>query len=198
MIRIPATRRNRWELAQGIAMIIAGLLVAAFAAFAQAAEIEIRGATSIRLGDYTLKLDGRTNVWIDATTGTIRIGNPATPGPEPTPAPGIESLEPVAKAAFDRITGVEPGKLTQGQRGRVAAVFRDMKVSSTGEAANENELGALTTERIRATLGDDAGKARPAIEAIFRAANRLRDAGKIVTIGDWAKAWKAIAKGVWP
>ena len=179
---------------------IAMIIVVLASLGAQAADIEIRGATSIRLGDYTLRLDGLTTVWIDAETGTIRIGNPATPGPEPKPdpAPGIESLETVAKAAFDRITGPEPGKLTQGQRGRVAAVFRDMKVSATGEAANENELGALTSERIRATLGDDAGKARPAIEAIFRAANRLRDAGKIVTIGDWAKAWKAIAKGVWP
>jgi len=184
-------------------MRIAGLILMMLPFGISAAEIEIRGAESVRLGDYTLQLDGSTTVWIDTDAGTIRIGKPGEPKPEPDPKPdppptGIESLEAFTRAAFDRVQGEGPDEITVRERQAVANVFGELDVSRTGVASNEKELGQATTEGIRRVFGSKADKVRPVLTAIFAEANRLRDAGQIVSIDDWAKAWRAIAKGAEP
>lgn len=165
-------------------------------------EIEIRGATSVRLGDYTLQLDGKTTVWIDTDAGTVRVGKP---GPPPKPPPddpppdtGISSLEGIARRAFDAITGEGSEKLSRDQRAKIAAVFSELPIGPTELASNESEIQQATNERIRRILRIQSPRVSPAMEAIYKAVNDLRDAGTINSVGDWAKAWKAIGRGVRP
>jgi len=160
-------------------------------------EIEIRGATSITLGDYVLKLDGKTTVWIDTDDGSVRVGKPKPPDDpppkppdDPPPVDGIGSLEGVAREAF--------ANLPDEQRETIAGIFGKMKIGADAIVKNERQLQLLTNERLRVALKGTLNAALPGIKAVYDAANALKKTGAIATIDDWAAAWKAVAKGAAP
>jgi len=183
--------------------LFAWAIVVVLALGSSAEEIEIRGARSIKLGDYTLTLDGATTVWIDTDAGTIRVGKPNPkppddPPPKPPPVTGIGSLEGVARRAFDSITGTDASKLSRDQREQIAIVFAELPIGPTELASNETEIQQATNERIRRILRIQSPRVSPAMDAIYKAVNQLREAGTIGSVQDWAAAWKVIAKGIEP